>query len=207
MNKHNILSVGCFLALGVLGLLQPLSAAQRDKGDAALQKLQATLKSITSERDAAKTESAKLTTELEQLKKDSAKAAAAAEAAKEQLNTDLAAQKSTNDETKDRLDKTTARLLEVIDKYKALNQSKNELSNELALLKQQHEATTQQLSTCTEHNVKLYEAGKDLLERYNTKGTIAGLLQDEPLLQFNSVEMENILQDYEDKLRSGEYKK
>ncbi len=195
------------MALGVLGLLQPLSAAQRDKGDAALQKLQATLKSITSERDAAKTESAKLTTELEQLKKDSAKAAAAAEAAKEQLNTDLAAQKSTNDETKDRLDKTTARLLEVIDKYKALNQSKNELSNELALLKQQHEATTQQLSTCTEHNVKLYEAGKDLLERYNTKGTIAGLLQDEPLLQFNSVEMENILQDYEDKLRSGEYKK
>jgi hypothetical protein len=33
------------------------------------------------------------------------------------------------------------------------------------------------------------------------------LLQDEPLLQFKSVEMENTVQEYEDKLRSGIYKK
>jgi hypothetical protein len=33
------------------------------------------------------------------------------------------------------------------------------------------------------------------------------MLQDEPILQFQSVEMENIIQEYEDKLRQGQYTK
>ena len=88
-----------------------------------------------------------------------------------------------------------------------MTQSKNELSNELAALKGKQQATEQQLTQCTDHNVKLYQSGKDLLERYQNKGTLGAILQDEPVLQFNSVEMENINQDYEDKLKSGVYKK
>jgi len=45
------------------------------------------------------------------------------------------------------------------------------------------------------------------LDRYQNKGAFGSLLQDEPILQFNSVEMESIVQDYEDKLNSGQYKK
>ena len=190
----------------------PLSAAPREQGKAdngAVQKLQAMVKSLTAERDATKAEAAKTSAELEQAKKDLAANATAiktAVAAKEQSDGELNAQKTSNTEVRERLEQTNTRLVEVIEKYKALMQAKNQLSEELQVSKGKQEATEQTLVTCQEHNVKLYESGKELLERYQTKGTISGLLQDEPLLQFNSVEMENILQEYEDKLRAGQVK-
>jgi hypothetical protein len=44
-----------------------------------------------------------------------------------------------------------------------------------------------------------------LLERYQGKGTFEGLLQDEPLLQFQSVEMQNIVQEYEDTINNHQF--
>ena len=189
-----------------------LQAAPRDAGkpdSGAVLKLQAMVKSLTGERDAAKAESAKMAAEIEQLKKENKEKAdkiGAAEAAKLQVDSELAAQKTSAGRVQETLDKTHERLLEVIEKHKEVTQSKNELSNELAALKNTQQATAQQLTLCTEHNVKLYQSGKDLLEHYQSKGTVGAMLQDEPLLQFNSVEMENIIQDYEDKLNSGVYK-
>ena len=193
--------LGCLVAVN-------LNAAPRDAGkqdNGAVQKLQVMVKSVTSERDAAKAESAKLTAELEQLKKESSKNLAAATAAKDQLDSELAAQKSSNTDIKDRLDKTSSRLQEVIDKYKELQKLKNETANQLAILQSKQAATEQQLQTCAEQNIKLFKSSKELLENYETKGTVSSLLQDEPLLQFNSVEMENLIQEYEDKLHGGKY--
>lgn len=185
-----------------------LQAAPRDAGknDGAVLKLQAMVKSLTAERDAAKAESAKLAEELKQferLKKDHA----AAVAAKEQLGSELSAQKNSNGAVREQLDKTHAKLLEVIDKHKEVSQAKAELSNELTMLKTKQQAVEQQLGICGEHNVKLYQSAKELLDHYQSKGTLATLLQEEPALQFQSVEMEGIVQDYEDKLNSGKYKK
>ncbi|WP_347988584.1 hypothetical protein [Methylomonas sp. AM2-LC] len=194
------------------GLAVSVSAAPRDAGKAdsgAVQKLQMMVKSLTSERDAAKAEASKVLAEVEQLKKENKEHMAAiksTEAAKQQVDSELTAQKTSTTEVQSRLEQTNTRLLEVIEKYKVLNQSKNELTNELAVLNNKHQTTEQKLTTCEERNVKLYESGKELLERYQTKGTLTSVLQDEPLLQFNSVEMETIKQDYEDKLRSGVYK-
>lgn len=206
MNRVIKVSMLSVLLLG--GLPQAsLQAAPRDggKNDGAVLKLQAMVKSLTAERDAAKAETAKLTEELkqfEQLKKDHA----AAVSAKEQLGSELSAQKNSNGAVREQLDKTHAKLLEVIDKHKEVSQAKAELSTELTSLKVKQQATEQELGLCGEHNVKLYQSAKELLERYEGKGTLATLIQDEPLLQFNSVEMEGIVQDYEDKLNAGQYK-
>ena len=200
----------CFL---LLSGLQNLQAAPRDAGkpdNGAVLKLQAMVKSLTSERDAAKAESVKQAAEIEQLKKENKENAAkltAADAAKQQLDGELTAQKTSTSRVQETLDQYKTRLNEVIDKYKELTQSKNALSTELTALTSKQQATEQQLTQCTEHNVKLFQSGKDLLERYQNKGTLGSLLQDEPALQFNSVEMENIIQEYEDKLNSGVYKK
>lgn len=189
--------------------LSETQAAQRDAGkdNGAVLKLQGMVKSLTTERDAAKAETTKLTAELEQLKKDHSKATLAAESAKEQLDNELTLQKNTTTEVKDRLEKTNTRLLEVIEKYKQLNQSKADLNNELNQEKAKYQATDEQLNICTSHNIKLLEAGKDLLEHYQNKGTVSALFQEEPILQFNNVEMENIMQEYEDKIKTGTYKK
>ncbi|MDD4915110.1 MAG: hypothetical protein PHW13_08765 [Methylococcales bacterium] len=208
MNKH--MKLRLLPLLLIAGLIPAVQAAPRDAGKqdgGAVQKLQAMVKSLTTERDAAKAETAKLTAELEQVKKDSSKSLATATAAKEQLDSELTAQKNSNTEARDRLDKTNARLLEVIDKYKAMNQSRNQLDTELNALKSREEATEQQLKICGEHNVKLLQSAKQLLDLYQNKNMLSSVFEGEPVLQFNSIEMENIVQDYEDQLNAGIYKK
>ena len=207
INKLLLLMLVLFCALPSISLAAPRDTGKPDSG--AVQKLQAMVKSLTNERDAAKAEATKTLAEVEQLKKENKEhvdAIKSTEAAKQQLDSELTAQKTSTTEVQTRLEQTNTRLLEVIDKYKALNQSKNELASELAALNNKQQTTEQKLTTCEQRNVKLYESGKELLERYESKGTLSSVLQDEPLLQFNSVEMETIKQDYEDKLRSGVYK-
>lgn len=191
-----------WLALCFCSALQAVPR-EASRNDGAIVKLQAMVKSLTAERDAAQAETLQVIAELAALKKEHTEVAAA----KEQLDGELSAQRSSNGEVRSRLDQTHAKLLEVIEKYKQLSQDKNELSGAFAKLKTEYETKEQQLTTCDEHNVKLYQSGQELLERYQNKGTFTGLLQDEPVLQFQSVEMENIVQEYEDKLRSGQYAK
>ncbi|WP_243692531.1 hypothetical protein [Methylomonas methanica] len=164
------------------------------------------VKSLTAERDAAKAESAKLSEELQELEQLK-KAHSAAVAAKEQISSELSAQRNSNGEVRERLEKANARLSELIEKHKEVSQAKAELQTQLATLNATKQATEQQLSVCDTHNVKLYEAAKELLERYENKGALASVLQNEALLQFNSVEMETIVQEYEDKLNAGKYQK
>lgn len=206
-SKLNTLWLPCLLisCLPLLAQAAPREAGKQDAG--AVQKLQAMVKSVTSERDAAKAETAKLTAELDQLKKESSKSLATVTAAKDQLDSELNAQKSSNTEVHDRLEKTNTRLLEVIEKYKELNQAKNMLATEFNAMKARQEATEQQLNICGEHNVKLLQSAKQLLDVYQHKSTLSSLLQQEPILQFNSIEMETIVQEYEDKLNAGIYKK
>ncbi|WFP51099.1 hypothetical protein PL263_03520 [Methylomonas sp. EFPC3] len=204
MKRYQItwhLPAGLLLALAVSATV---SAAPREasKDSGAVLKLQGMVKSLTAERDAAQAETAKLNEQLkqlEQLKKEHS----AAVAAKEQLGSELSAQRNAAGEVRERLEKSNARLQEAFSKNQELSQAKAELAGQLAALKGKQQITEQQLNVCGEHNLKLYEAGKDLLQRYQNKGALSGLLEQETLLQFNSVEMENIVQEYEDKLRAG----
>ncbi|ATG90286.1 hypothetical protein [Methylomonas koyamae] len=188
----------------VLAVSAAVSAAPREAGkdSGAVLKLQGMVKSLTAERDAAKAEIAKLSEQvqqLEQLKKEHA----AAVAAKEQLGSELSAQRNVAGEVRERLEKTNVRLQEAFEKNREANQAKADLAAQLAALKGKQQSTEQQLNVCGDHNLKLYQAGKELLQRYQNKGALSGLLEQEALLQFNSVEMENIVQEYEDKLRAG----
>ncbi|WP_157200586.1 hypothetical protein [Methylomonas lenta] len=180
-------------------------AAPRDasQNNGAILKLQSMVKSLTTEREKLVSENVKLVAELDKLKTEHSQAVID----KEQLSSELSAEKTSGGAVRGRLDETHAKLLEVIEKYKKLDQDKSELSNSFAQLKASQEATEQQLQTCDQHNVKLYQSAQELLEKYQNKGTFSAMLQDEPILQFQSVEMENIIQEYEDKLREGQYTK
>jgi hypothetical protein len=90
--------------------------------------------------------------------------------------------------------------MEVIEKYNALNKSKNELSVLHVNLENSHKQTETQLQTCEEKNIKLFEAGKEILSTYENKSLMDSFLKSDPIFQFKSVEMEGIAQEYEDKL-------
>ncbi len=168
---------------------------------AAMAKLQAMVKEATTARDTLKTEKDKVTAELDQVKKDKE----SADSETERLNSELETQKSSNAAVSDKLEQTHAKLLEVIEKYNALNKSKNELTvlhtNTENTLKQ----TETHLQSCESKNIKLFEAGKEILASYENKNVLDSVLKDEPIFKFKSVEMEGIVQEYEDKLRKESY--
>lgn len=171
-------------------------------GDQVVSRLQGMVRQVTQERDALKAENATLKAELDKLNKE--KDALATD--NEKMSHKLASQQASNSHLQARQEQTYEKLLEVVEKYKVLNRQKNELQLQLNGLQERFQQTSQQLGICDKHNGNLIEAAKELLERYQNKGTLTGLLQSEGLLQFESVEMETIVQDYEDRIRAEEYK-
>jgi chromosome segregation ATPase len=57
-----------------------------------------------------------------------------------------------------------------------------------------------QVIACQEKNAKLHEFGLQLVKIYDKPGTYEAILRTEPFSQIKRVELENILQDYRDKL-------
>jgi len=197
--------------LGLVALLsiQPVYAAKKDNANAkAISKLQMMVKDATAERDRLKTENAAISAELEQVKKQLEQEKTAKIDLETQLNTDLAAQKASAEQTKAHLDNTTAKLREVIDKYNALNKSKNDLSAEHLKLQNDQQFTSSELKACEHKNIKMYEGAKDIIAGYEScqnKGVLDSLIDSEPLTKINNVEFETIIQEYEDKLRKQKY--
>ena len=56
-----------------------------------------------------------------------------------------------------------------------------------------------QLEQCTIKNTKLYELNGELLQRYASKGVIDAMTRREPFTGLKKVEMENLLQELQDK--------
>jgi transposase-like protein len=191
-----------------------VSAAQREAGGGnakIVNKLQAMVKEATSERDLLKTENAKVSAELETLKgqiQQDKDMATAAQAAQDKLAAELAAQKVTGDEVRVRLDNTTAKLREVIEKYNALNKDKNELAALYANLQNSQQATASELKSCEAKNIKMFEGAKAVMDGYQNcqkRGILDTLMGTEPFSQIKDVEFETAMQSYEDKLRKQKY--
>ncbi len=205
---NSFIKVSVFPALLVGGLLSAtVQAAPRaaDPNSKVVVKLQTIVKDMTTERDLLKTEKEKLAAEVEQVKKDKSAADATASSVEERLSGELAAQKSSAEEVRAKLDQTHAKLLEVIEKYNVLNKAKTELNTLHANLENTQKQTETNLQSCEAKNLKLFEAGKEVLNTYEHKDVMDSLLKAEPLLQFKSVEMESIVQEYEDKLLKQKY--
>jgi chromosome segregation ATPase len=62
------------------------------------------------------------------------------------------------------------------------------------------ELKTGLVAACQETNARLYDVGREILAAYENKDLGDVLAQDEPFTGLKSVEIENIVQDYQDKL-------
>ncbi len=58
----------------------------------------------------------------------------------------------------------------------------------------------QMMQACEEKNIALYQLGTDLLQRYRSKSVMDALKQAEPFTQLEKVKMENLLQEYSEKM-------
>ncbi|MBS3953718.1 MAG: hypothetical protein KGZ88_12290 [Methylomicrobium sp.] len=198
------------IVLSSLLSAMPVHAVKRDESadKRIAAKLQAMVREVSAERDRLKTESATLAAENEQLKeqlnaeKQMSQAAASVET---KLTGELTAAQGSNERLNSQLDKTKSKLHEVVEKYKQLNQEKKQLTAQFTELQQTQQFTATELDSCENKNLELLKTTRIMMENFNSRGLFDTLLGKEPILGFNGVEIENMIQEYQDKLATHQY--
>lgn len=155
------------------------TARAADAVDQKVERMQRMLRQVSQERDVLQAENTRLKSEIEELnrkhtgiKKNSDAALAKSRESNAALNTEL---------------ERTAQNLQ-------------QTQSEKNLLQETVVGQAQQLETCESHNVKLLQVNRDLLGQYEKKGFFDSLMQREPITGLKGVELENIVQDYQDRL-------
>lgn len=105
--------------------------------------------------------------------------------------------------TRQRLDRVETRLKEVVAKYKRLETSNQATLQEKATLEETLAATEDALNNAKSKNEEMFQANKELLERFLNKSPLDAFLQREPLTGIKQVEMENIQQEYQFRLEDA----
>lgn len=100
-------------------------------------------------------------------------------------------------ECTEREKKITTTLKEREDEYKRLEQA---WALEKGDLQADIKKTGQALDRCKSNNARLAEISEDLVEKYKDKGVMGALLQKEPLTQVKKVELEQLVQEYLEKI-------
>ncbi len=142
------------------------------------------------------TEKQQLTTQIEQLQKENTEF----KARNGKLEAKTKSLEQRADKTIQANEAATERIYEFNDKLKEslgkLRETLMELRKAEATLGEQSD----QLTACMRVNVQLYDAGKDMLTKYEEKGVWDALAQAEPITGLKQVEIENVIEDYRYKI-------
>lgn len=190
---------GAMMILLLASLPAQGEAVRRSGGTAALAQVQALLQQISAERDTLKADTARLKADLEkaQQARDAAQTRVdGAEQAATRLREALAAFQAQNEALRGRLGEAQT----VIGSLRA---DQATTGAALAQSQTQGKALDTDLAGCrarvdtlVAHNLKLFEIGNELLDRFEHKGVWSALKTAEPFTGLKRVELENIVQDY-----------
>jgi len=101
-----------------------------------------------------------------------------------------------------------ARLVDITKKreaqYKDLilkcRQEKRKLSQELAATQADLKMMRTKFQDCAKKNLRLCEIAYELVDKYEKKGVVKSMLAQEPLTQIEKVEIEHLVQEYQDEI-------
>ena len=110
---------------------------------------------------------------------------------------DLAALQRATDAQKETLDKWQAAYKEAAATAQARDGDAKRMEAALVALREQNRLTE-------EKNTKLYQLGRELLDLYEHKSVLDMVSTAEPVTKLKRVEYENVVQDYEDRLRDSQ---
>jgi chromosome segregation ATPase len=177
-----------FRAITLIALVAVAGTASAGEADEqkAMARAQRMLRQMSLERDAAQADNARLKNEVEELNRKLGGLKKSSEAA-------LAKSRESNTTLNDSLQQTVQKL------HKA-ELEKNQLQDMV-------DGQAELIQSCESKNAKLVQANRELLGRYEKKGFFDTLLQREPLTQLKRVEIENIVQEYQDEIDRQEFKK
>lgn len=162
----------------------------------ALRRMQQQLTEIQQQKSAVDQEKTVLEQALKKTQNeiDTQKRSTASVAAKaHQLEKDIEAVNNEKVELRARLDEAVKQNQAVSAQRDQLEQN---LKNDASVLAKENE----QRKLCETNNGELYRIGRELVEWYSNKGAFNAILEAEPFTRIKSVEMENLLENYREKL-------
>lgn len=162
----------------------------------ALRRMQQQLSEIQQQRSALDQEKTVLEETLKKTRDEteSHKRSAASVAAKiPRLEKDLDAASTERKELRSQLDEAIKRNEELSGQR---NQLEQDLKNSTTALGKQND----QRKLCEKNNDELYQIGRELVDWYGGKGALNAILEAEPFTQIKRAEMENLLENYRDKI-------
>lgn len=93
-----------------------------------------------------------------------------------------------------------ARLDEAAKQNQAVSAHRDQLEQELKATASVLAKENEQRKLCETNNAALYGIGRELVDWYGRKGAFHAILEAEPFTRMKSVEMENLLENYREKL-------
>lgn len=188
------LMLGLLAAAG-LACISNAHAANPERERAALRRLQQAQQQLVQEKAQLETqknslqqENQTMSTEMAKLK-DDVRDKERVQAANGALTSQLAKSRELGASLRGDLEHTRTALAEMEQKAKALEA--------------ESAARKTRIEACEGLNDKLYGVGQELLGKYQHKGVWSSLAQSEPIFRLKRVELENLMQDYQDKLEAG----
>lgn len=170
---------GMFIAVIAMLVAMPATTWPADAEDQKVLRIQRMLRQVSQERDALQAENTRLKSEIEELNRKHVGIKKSSDAAQAKSRESITALNADLQQTTQNLHRTEA---------------------EKNLLQETVVGQAQQVETCESHNVKLLQVNRDLLGQYENKGFFDSLMQREPITGLKGVELENIVQDYQDRL-------
>jgi chromosome segregation ATPase len=188
---RNQLRLACMLGV-VLALPMALPAFAADDVKAAkeqMRRLQQTQRKLEQEKSALEAQVSDAGGKLNQIKKAAARA--------ERKNADLAKELKSMEEARDQL---AAKLAEAEKHLAEQAEANRKLAADGQKLKADLTRQEQATASCETKNATLYQYGREMLVRYQNKGPWEAMAQREPVTGLKQVEIENVLEEYRDKL-------
>lgn len=182
-------------------LPEAMAASNKDsKERQALRRVQSQLNEAQQQKSLLEQEKARLAEQMEELKKKSdglESGAARANARRAALDKEV---EGLNKDKAELSAKLQATMQEMTKKQAEAMQTMQHKEREIKRLEAELARQTRQGEMCEVKNGQLYQINAELMDKYQSKGVFGALLQAEPFTQLKSVEMENLLQEYRDKL-------
>ncbi len=182
-------------------LPEAMAASNKDsKERQALRRVQSQLNEVQQQKVLLEQEKTGLAEQMEELKKKSdglESGVARANARRAALDREVEVLNKDKAELSGKLQSTTQ---EMTKKQAEAMQTLQHKEREIKRLEAELARQTRQGEMCEVKNGQLYQINAELMDKYQSKGVFGALLQAEPFTQLKSVEMENLLQEYRDKL-------
>jgi chromosome segregation ATPase len=125
-------------------------------------------------------------------------------AQKKRLDLELQTLSSQKEEMRNSWEKTKKELAELSAAYEKVNRDLKQLTEEKRSMKKtlesELEKMRQKLGQCEAHNARLCTIAHELIDKYRTKGLVNTLLQKEPFTQLKRVEVDELMQEYQEKI-------